>query len=137
MEGRSRSQKKSVPNQRLRQEREQRGWTREYVAEKIELPDPHTVGRWECGKNFPNPHYRQELCKLFEKNAEELGLLPDKKSKEAPDDFLQQPNIHLPDDHVMWQGQNRQRLLAKVHLFWITGVLEDSLGAGPRRRGHA
>src|SRR5437588_10956442 len=53
---------KALPNNRLRHEREQRGWTREYVAEQIGCPEPKTVGRWERGTTFPSPHYRQKLC---------------------------------------------------------------------------
>lgn len=59
---------------RLRQERERRGWSRAYVAEQIGV-DLGTVGRWERGERFPHPHYRQKLCALFEKSAQELGLL--------------------------------------------------------------
>src|SRR5689334_10925055 len=58
---------------RLRQERERRGWSRSYVAEKIEV-DVITVGRWERGERMPHPPCRQKLCALFEMNAEDLGL---------------------------------------------------------------
>jgi WD40 repeat protein/transcriptional regulator with XRE-family HTH domain len=58
----------------LRQEREKRGWSRNYVAEHIEV-DVITVGRWERGERMPHPHHRQKLCNLFEMNAQELGLL--------------------------------------------------------------
>ena len=61
------------PNERLRSEREKRGWTRDYVAEKIGS-DTHTIGRWERGNTFPSPYYRQKLCELFSMNAEELGF---------------------------------------------------------------
>lgn len=60
----------------LRKEREQRGWSRAYVAEKTES-DPRTVGRWERGESFPNPYYRQKLCELFGMPPKELGLLPE------------------------------------------------------------
>ena len=69
------SERKRVPNQRLREERERRGLAHRDVAEYIGLPDPHTVGRWERGVSFPQPHYRQKLCQLFGKSAEELGLV--------------------------------------------------------------
>src|SRR5947209_12333647 len=65
---------KSMPNLRLKNERERRGWSRNYVAEKIG-GDIQTVARWERGTTFPTPCLRQELCKLFEMSAEELGLL--------------------------------------------------------------
>lgn len=60
----------------LRRERERRGWSRGYIAERVEV-DVITVGRWERGERLPHPHYRQQLCALFEMNAEELGLLPE------------------------------------------------------------
>lgn len=60
--------------ERLRCERERRGWSRDFVAQKVGS-DVHTVGRWERGNTFPSPYYRQKLCELFEKNAEELGLI--------------------------------------------------------------
>ena len=62
------------PNERLKNERERRGWTRDYVAEKIGS-DTKSVGRWERGAIFPSPYYRQKLCELFGMNAEELGFI--------------------------------------------------------------
>ncbi|MBV9615561.1 MAG: helix-turn-helix domain-containing protein [Ktedonobacteraceae bacterium] len=59
---------------KLRQERELRGWSRAYIAEQVGV-DTTTVGRWERGEQLPHPHYRQKLCVLFEKSAQELGLL--------------------------------------------------------------
>src|SRR5438132_2533324 len=63
------------PNYLLKRERERRNWTQEYVAEQIGAPDSKMVGRWERGTHAPNPHYRQELCRLFDMSAEELGLV--------------------------------------------------------------
>ena len=68
--------------ERLKSEREKRGWSRDYVAEKIGS-DTHTIGRWERGNTFPSPYYRQELCKLFSMNAEELGFLKE-EIKDSP-----------------------------------------------------
>jgi predicted ATPase/transcriptional regulator with XRE-family HTH domain len=45
------------------------------VADKIGLPDSHSVGRWERGEVFPGSHYRRELCRIFGKSMAELGLL--------------------------------------------------------------
>jgi transcriptional regulator with XRE-family HTH domain len=72
-EGTNKKQPISSP---LRQERELRGWSRSYVAEQLEV-DIMTVGRWERGERLPHPYHRQKLCDLFEKNALELGLLPE------------------------------------------------------------
>lgn len=67
--------KKVVPNQKLHTARLQRGWTQKDVADRINLPDTRTVGRWERGTSFPSPHYRRELVRIFGKSFEELGLL--------------------------------------------------------------
>jgi len=33
------------------------------------------VSRWERGKSMPGPFYREKLCTLFQKDAEELGFI--------------------------------------------------------------
>src|SRR5947209_737161 len=63
-----------TPNRRLRQARELRGWSQAKVAEQIGT-DATTVSRWERGLFSPTPYFRERLCALFSKNAEELGLL--------------------------------------------------------------
>jgi len=41
--------------------------------------------RWERGTAFPSPHYRQELCRVFEKRPGELGLVDaGKEHKKQP-----------------------------------------------------
>jgi transcriptional regulator with XRE-family HTH domain len=63
-----------TPNRRLKQVRELRGWSQAKVAEQIGT-DATTVSRWERGLFSPTPYFRERLCMLFDKNAEELGLL--------------------------------------------------------------
>jgi len=65
-----------LSNERLRQERQRRGWTREYVAEQIGIADVKTIGRWERGVAFPRAYFLQKLCALFGMLAQDLGLLP-------------------------------------------------------------
>lgn len=62
------------PNQRLKTERELRGWSQKHVADQIGA-DHYYLSRWERGTTTPSPYYRQRLCDLFGKNAQELGLL--------------------------------------------------------------
>src|SRR5436305_3247049 len=64
-------------NERLRQERQRRGWSREYVAEQIGIADVKTIGRWERGIAFPRAYYLQKLCALFGMLAQDLGLYPE------------------------------------------------------------
>jgi transcriptional regulator with XRE-family HTH domain len=67
---------RAMPQERLRQERERRGWSRVYIADHIGLADPKTVGRWERGCAYPSAYFLERLCFLFEMSAEELGLWP-------------------------------------------------------------
>ena len=61
-------------NQRLKMEREVRGWSQAKVAEAVEA-DPASISRWERGISSPYPYFREKLCVLFGKNAYELGLM--------------------------------------------------------------
>jgi len=61
-------------NLSLKRERELRGWSQAKVAEELGT-DSITVSRWERGLSRPSPHFREKLCVLFNKNADELGLL--------------------------------------------------------------
>ncbi len=68
---------------KLQIEREIRGWTRKYVANKIAVAG-YTIGQWERGEHTPYPEHIQKLCDLFEKNAEALGLVGASFNAEIP-----------------------------------------------------
>lgn len=61
-------------NQQLRRERELKGWSQQDLAEQLGTT-PLSVSRWECAVTVPKPYFRRKLCVLFERSAEELGLL--------------------------------------------------------------
>ncbi len=63
-----------TPNEQLRRERQLRGWSQGYLAERISVPD-YYISRWERGEVLPSPYYQQRLCEVFGKTAEELGML--------------------------------------------------------------
>jgi transcriptional regulator with XRE-family HTH domain len=96
-----------IPNVYLRSERELRGWTRASVAEKLNLADPKTVGRWERGVSSPNRHFQQRLCELFGKTPKELGL-SQQTSDEQREKELTPPSA-----------------LQSAHSFFPTGFLYD------------
>jgi transcriptional regulator with XRE-family HTH domain len=77
-----RSRKNDERNYRLKLERERRGWSLGYVATLIGCPDPHTVSRWERQIFYPSPRYRQALCELYGKDAQELGFLKEELRQE-------------------------------------------------------
>ncbi len=75
----------------LKQERELRGWSLQKVADTLGITS-RTVSRWEHGTAVPYPHYREQLCILFGKNARELGLLPQENEEpRGRDNFAATP----------------------------------------------
>ncbi len=73
----------ATPNHRLRQARESRGWSQEYLAEQIGVT-AFTVGRWERGVTLPTPHYRRKLSEVLLLSVRQLGLVasPDRPHEE-------------------------------------------------------
>ncbi len=63
-----------TPNNRLRYERELRGWSQSKLAAELGT-NTDRVSRWECGTSAVSPYYREKLCALFGKNAAELELI--------------------------------------------------------------
>ena len=60
-------------HERLKYERDRRGWSQDHLAEKVGS-DPKTVGRWESGETLPQAQYRRKLIELFGIDASEFGL---------------------------------------------------------------
>jgi transcriptional regulator with XRE-family HTH domain len=48
-------------------------WTLSQASDKIGCA-PNTLSRWELGTLDPSPYYRQRLCLIYERSAEQLGL---------------------------------------------------------------
>jgi transcriptional regulator with XRE-family HTH domain len=69
------------PNDRLRQERQARWWSLRRVAVELHLRFPGVavtekeVGHWERGLRVPGPYYREKLCAIYHKRADELGFI--------------------------------------------------------------
>jgi len=73
------------PNDLLRRQRQQRGWSLQRVADEVRRLcerdgrhvgiTAHMVGTWERGNKRPSPLYREKLCELYNVCAEVLGLL--------------------------------------------------------------
>jgi transcriptional regulator with XRE-family HTH domain len=82
------------PNNHLRLERESRGWSQEDLAEKIGTSQK-VVSRWERGESTPLPYYRQKLCKLFGRNAAELGFLDEQSLEESSKNDTFNGNVTL------------------------------------------
>ncbi|HET8846220.1 MAG TPA: tetratricopeptide repeat protein [Ktedonobacteraceae bacterium] len=83
----------AIPNILLRQARELRGWSQKFVAEQIDAPAVCYISRWERGNTIPSPFYRERLCRVFGKDARELGFYPNKEPELMPSVT---PNSVLP-----------------------------------------
>ncbi|HLV99086.1 MAG TPA: tetratricopeptide repeat protein [Ktedonobacterales bacterium] len=97
----AKKEQQSTQHNRLKALRLKKHWSQVYVATMIGTNDV-TVSRWESGATFPSLYYRQQLCELFGKSAEELGLLPS-SAKLAPED---RPT-HLSHPAIWWVPYRR------------------------------
>lgn len=68
-----------LPNQRLKQQRAERGWSQLYVAQHIGT-NAFTIGRWERGKSTPSAYFRVKLRDLFKLDDNTLGFVGEANS---------------------------------------------------------
>ena len=104
----------ATPNRHLRQERDLRCWSQLEVADQIGTT-PLNVSRWERGITFPNPHFRQELCTLFGKSPEKLGLLQH-ETTESHESF---PPHAPPDQGAVSSSPQTARISGRARLVTI------------------
>lgn len=93
----------------LRLARQARGWSQRQVAQAVGT-NPFTVTRWEQGRAFPSPHFRQQLSELFGMPVEALGLLPRGPATPGPAAALWQ--VPFPRNPFF---TGRETLLAHLH----------------------
>ena len=67
-------------SERLKKEREKKGWSQTELAEKIHV-SRQSVSKWETGKNYPSIEVIIDLSDLFEITIDEL-LRSDEELKE-------------------------------------------------------
>lgn len=144
-----------LSSERLRQERQRRGWTREYVADQIGIADVKTIGRWERGVAFPRTYFLQKLCTLFGMLAQDLGLyeesngIPDAWTAQTSQDgistraaqHLYDPTIPLPQTEpdglvgrdellrLLKQGLCNDHLANVSALYGLPGVGKTALAS--------
>ena len=116
----------------LKYERERCSWSQEQFAELVGTTATN-VSRWERGVTFPKPYFRQKLCELLGKNAEELGLLePPPGTTTPPNQSRAQPHHSFPHPEsspLRWRlpyqrnplFTGREELLARLHRALNTG----------------
>jgi transcriptional regulator with XRE-family HTH domain len=99
------------PNEKLRREREIRGWSQQKVAELIGTSN-QAVNRWENGQHKPGRYFQTLLCELFGKNAEELGFM---QKPEATHEKKEGGFLALPSAPILLPGQRHDPLFDYVN----------------------
>lgn len=139
---------RTKPNDLLRRQRQQRGWSLQRVADEIRRLcerdgrhvgiTAHMVGTWERGNKRPSPLYREKLCQLYGICAESLGLLENTELLSDPhvpdpelwldrrlvDALLLEPGI--PDEEVHSSEMRRRAFLQRM-----AGATSAALVASP------
>jgi transcriptional regulator with XRE-family HTH domain/tetratricopeptide (TPR) repeat protein len=118
--------KKLPPNERLKHEREMRGWSQSDVAEEVGT-DQKVVSRWERGISRPSPYFRRKLCERFGKDARELGLideLDDVETSLAPQEAL---SAHPPGISNVSSEKRNTSLLVDAGGYNSASSPEDTL----------
>src|SRR5437899_1266596 len=112
----------------LKHERDLRGWSQAKVAEEVGTTAKN-VGRWERGVTFPTPYFREGLCKLFEKNAQELGLVKDEheRDQEGTIDHESLPASRVDDPLIPPLPNEGEGLVGREQLL---ALLVEQLCAG-------
>jgi transcriptional regulator with XRE-family HTH domain len=126
----------------LKAARKQQGWSQARVAEELGITE-RTVRRWEQGLVVPYPYYRLQLCALFGKTAQDLGLPPESDEYEDLDECedLEEVPIPLtqpPKQDVLVEEKGKEapkqpshkgrRLVQVILLFVIIGLLAYAFG---------
>src|SRR5215470_12830770 len=104
--------KKTIKNEKLRQARQERGWTQQRLAGRLGVQEI-TVRCWERGSRIPSLESRSRLCAIFGMTAAQLGLSPERAD--------------TPKGEAEQRDANRQRMLRRVSTHWMSEVLDHSL----------
>lgn len=118
-----------APNEKLRRERELRGWSQKRMADLIDT-SKEMVSRWECGERSPGKKYQERLCQLFSKTAEDLGFMETPSEIEIsritdPGKMLLQ-KASRPRDTISMQAVNQQ---AETSTFFSPSMTQDIMDA--------
>ncbi len=79
----------------LIEERKRRKWSQQALADQIGTTQ-NNVSRWELGLTTPSPYFIAKLCELFDKNAQDLGLLSAKTLQNDNDTLRQERESIVP-----------------------------------------
>lgn len=110
---------------RLRDERLRHHWSQQELADMIGAT-LNTVSRWERGLTDCSPYFRKKLCELFEKDARQLGLVPDLEDEETDptlyDPLLPAARKLVGRDELLGQLRGELCSLQEGGVFALSGM---------------
>ena len=120
--------KQKQPNERLRHERESRGWSQKRVADLIDT-SKEIIGLWERGERGTGKKYQEKLCQLFGKSAEELGFIQDTHKLESSHGIDTLPVSSLSTSYFLssFYGASDQEICIPRSLFTPPLSVENTL----------
>jgi tetratricopeptide (TPR) repeat protein/transcriptional regulator with XRE-family HTH domain len=98
----------------LKEARLQHNWSQREVATRLNTTYA-MVSRWEKGYTTPGRHYRERLCALFQKSAEELDLASESEEQ-----------VHLPIDPLIPELPPAPMVGREAEMQWLQSALIDS-----------
>jgi WD40 repeat protein/transcriptional regulator with XRE-family HTH domain len=121
-----------VPNWKLKHERERRGLSQQRLAEILGTSFEN-ISRWERGITSPQPHFREKLCKLFKKDAAELGLISQEVGSEEIKPLLESVPVQetLASSHTI---SSPHRLPSHPTLFGPPEKMDSDVASQERKR---
>jgi uncharacterized membrane protein/DNA-binding XRE family transcriptional regulator len=116
-------------NVQLKEEREKRGWSQARVAEQLGTAVVN-VSRWERGYSTPSPYFREKLCQLYGKDAQDLGFLqPGEQTEIGPQSTaLSDPVPAFPVERQNNADEEKPQRISRIlacagYLFlWLSGL---------------
>ena len=67
----------AITGDRIKELREKRGWTKQKLADLLDMKSYTSITKWEQGNNLPRGGEIIKLCKLFEVSSDYLLGLKD------------------------------------------------------------
>ncbi|MDG0791965.1 helix-turn-helix domain-containing protein [Cohnella ginsengisoli] len=84
---------------RLKKEREKRGWTKKYAADRLGLKQMSTYANYEYGLRDPDTEMLVKLASLYETSTDYLmGSVDDPQHRDAISELHEDINIKTTED---------------------------------------
>ncbi|MGG4145658.1 helix-turn-helix transcriptional regulator [Paenibacillus algorifonticola] len=96
----------TILGNKLRSLREERNWSKKYVADRLKLKNPSTYANWEYGLRDPDSDTLSKLADLYEVSVDYIlgrsesktgNVLPDLQTEYVLKQLIEKYNIDISD----------------------------------------